>query len=262
MRLDIYLAEKNMVKSRELSKKIIISGGVEVNGKIVTKPSLDINDNDNVVITADMPKYVGRGGLKLEKALDVFGISVTDKVCIDIGASTGGFTDCMLQRGASFVYAVDVGHDQLDEKLKNDPRVANMEGYNVRYASADDFGRNVDFICCDVSFISLKNVIPAIALLLNEHGTAVMLIKPQFECGKSNIGKGGIVRSDKAIASAIREIAACVNANSLQVCGLDYSPVKGGDGNIEFLMCISRDLEIKEQKVPEIIIESARKNLK
>lgn len=236
MRIDIFLVEKGMVKSRTAAKEIIQSGGVEVNGKMVSKPSYEVSEQDDIVITADTPRYVGRGGLKLEKAIEAFGISLNGLVCMDIGASTGGFTDCMLQYGAEFVYAVDVGHDQLDEKLKNDGRVKNMEGFNIRNAALSDFERKIDFISTDVSFISLTMVIPKITELLVDGSGAVMLIKPQFECGKADIGKKGIVRSPKVHERVIREIAAECEKNQLGVQGIDFSPIQGGDGNIEYLI--------------------------
>ncbi|MBS6591809.1 MAG: TlyA family RNA methyltransferase, partial [Ruminococcus sp.] len=189
MRLDVYLAENKMIKSRELAKKMISEGGVTVNGEVVTKPAKEISEEDEVKVTAELPAYVGRGGLKLEKALDSFHINVSGLVCMDIGASTGGFTDCLLQRGAAYVYAVDVGHGQLDPKLAADERVANLEGMNIRNVSAEEFDKPISFICTDVSFISLTKVIPKIYELLESGGKAAMLIKPQFECGRSDIGK-------------------------------------------------------------------------
>lgn len=236
MRLDLYLAEKGLVKSRELAKSIIAGGGVTVNGITAAKPSKDVSDADDIRITAEMPKYVGRGGLKLEKALKCFEIDIHGTVCMDIGASTGGFTDCMLQNGAAYVYAVDVGHGQLDEKLISDSRVANMEGTNIKDVSANDFPQKIGFISADVSFISLTKVIPKISELLSDGGRAVMLIKPQFECGRADIGKNGIVRSPKIHARVMREIAAACENSGLGAAGIDYSPVQGGDGNIEYLI--------------------------
>lgn len=237
MRLDIYLSEKGFVKSRETAKRMISEGGVSVNGSIVTKPSKDISENDKVELCAPLPKYVGRGGLKLEKALECFDLSVNGLVCMDIGASTGGFTDCMLQSGAEYVYAVDVGHGQLDEKLLRSPRVRNMEGVNIKDISPEDMDREIRFISADVSFISLKKVIPKIYELLADKGTAVMLVKPQFECGRADIGKNGIVRSEKVHKAVLGDIIAFCNSSGLSVTGADYSPIQGGDGNIEYLIC-------------------------
>ncbi|MGN0641692.1 MAG: TlyA family RNA methyltransferase [Huintestinicola sp.] len=264
MRLDVYLAEEGMVKSRETAKKLIAEGGVTVNGKTADKPSAAVPEGAEVRIIGALPKYVGRGGLKLEKALRVFDISLEGMVCMDIGASTGGFTDCMLQNGAALVYAADVGHGQLDEKLINDSRVINMEGYNIRSAQLSDFEKRAEFISCDVSFISLKMVIPKIAELLPENGRAVMLIKPQFECGKSNIGKNGIVRSAKVHISVINDIISCCTASGLTVLGLDYSPVSGGDGNIEYLLYAGKvDASgLADKRLAEKIVSAAHSELK
>mgnify|MGYP004630826275 FL=1 len=243
MRLDVYLAENKIIKSRELAKKMISEGGVTVNGEVVTKPAKEISEGDEVKVTAELPAYVGRGGLKLEKALDSFHIDVSGLVCMDIGASTGGFTDCLLQRGAAYVYAVDVGHGQLDPKLAADERVANLEGMNIRNVSADEFDKPISFICTDVSFISLTKVIPKIYELLESGGKAAMLIKPQFECGRSDIGKNGIVKSEKAQLRAVKEIYTFCGSVGMGVKGLEYSPIKGGDGNIEFLILAVKDVQ-------------------
>jgi len=241
MRLDVFLSENGYVKSRETAKRMITEGGVTVNGKVCTKASADIKPEDKIELCAPLPKYVGRGGLKLEKALESFKISVKGLVCVDIGASTGGFTDCMLQNSAEYVYAVDVGHGQLDEKLLSDPRVKNMEGINVRDVTASDFDRRIDFISADVSFISLKKVIPVMYGLLKENGRAVMLVKPQFECGKSEIGKNGIVRSEKVHRAVLSDIMSFCHSSGFSVMGADFSPIQGGDGNIEYLLYVSKD---------------------
>lgn len=241
MRLDVYLAEQGMVRSRQLAKDMIKSGKVTINGKTADKPSKDISDTDVVEIIGEMPRYVGRGGLKLEKALSAFGINVSGRICADIGASTGGFTDCMLQSGAGYVYALDVGHDQLDPSLLADERVCSMEGTNIKDVDRSSFDKEISFVCTDVSFISLTKVIPKIYEILSENGEAVMLIKPQFECGKQDIGKNGIVRSPKVHERVIKDIAACCECNSLGVHGIDYSPVQGGDGNIEYLIYVKKN---------------------
>lgn len=236
MRLDLYLAEKGLVKSRELAKKLIKDGGVTVNGVPVAKPSAEVSEEDSIVITQAMPEFVGRGGLKLKGAMEAFGLDVNGYVCADIGASTGGFTDCLLKNGARLVYAVDVGHGQLDMSLVNDSRVINMEGMNIRNASVSDFPETVDFICTDVSFISLTLVIPKLAEIVKDGGEAVMLVKPQFECGRADIGKNGIVRSPKAHARALKNAAAACEAAGLGVRAAVVSPIHGGDGNTEFLL--------------------------
>lgn len=194
-RLDVYLSENNTVKSRSLAASLIKQGSVEVNGRICTKASFAVDDNDNIRIIGEMPKYVGRGGLKLEKALSHYRLHLDGSVCIDIGASTGGFTDCMLQNGAVKVYSVDVGTDQLDEKLRNDSRVVSMEKTDIR--NCVGALPAVDFIGIDVSFISLKLVLPSAYALLKDGGECVALIKPQFEAGKSHLSKHGIVRDSK-----------------------------------------------------------------
>ncbi|MBQ7784224.1 MAG: TlyA family RNA methyltransferase [Oscillospiraceae bacterium] len=242
MRLDVYLAAKEMTKSRQAAKNLIEEGGVSVNGVTVKKPSAEVTDSDSIEITAQLHGYVGRGGLKLEKALEVFGINPEGMVCADMGASTGGFTDCLLKNGAAYVYAVDVGHGQLAPSLAADSRVCNMEGVNVRDVSPKDFDRQIQFVTADVSFISLTKIIPAVSSLLERGGMAVMLIKPQFECGRADIGKKGIVRSPKVHERVLSEITDFLKGCSMGVCGLDHSPVCGGDGNIEYLVFARKDM--------------------
>lgn len=262
MRLDVYLSESGLVKSRETAKRMISEGGVSVNGSVVTKPSKEVSETDNVALCAPLPKYVGRGGLKLEKALESFKISVNGLVCMDIGASTGGFTDCMLQNGAELVYAVDVGHGQLDEKLLCDSRVRNMEGVNIKDVSASDLDRKIDFISTDVSFISLKKVIPKISELLSDNGQAVMLVKPQFECGRAEIGKNGIVRSDKVHRAVLSDIISFCTQNGLSVIGADFSPIQGGDGNIEYLIFAQKSIGIGKPVDSAEIVAKAHKSFK
>ena len=262
MRLDVYLSESGLVKSRETAKRMISEGGVAVNGTVVTKPSKEISENDNVALCAPLPKYVGRGGLKLEKALDSFKISVNGLVCMDIGASTGGFTDCMLQNGAEYIYAVDVGHGQLDEKLLNDKRVKNMEGVNIKDLMPSELDREIQFISTDVSFISLKKVIPKISELLCDNGQAVMLVKPQFECGRADIGKNGIVRSDKVHRAVFSDIVSFCAQNGLTVMGADHSPIQGGDGNIEYLIYAVKGSVIGKPVDCAEIVSKAHKSFK
>lgn len=238
MRLDQYLVTNEIIKSRERAKEHIKNGEIKVNGIVVCKPAHDISASDKVEFTGEKLKYVGRGGLKIEKALSCFGVKLEGRICLDIGASTGGFTDCMLQNGAKFVYAVDVGSDQLDERLKNNPKVRNMEKTNIINAVVSDFLPLPDFITADVSFVSLKHIIPKIAefLRISNEGKAVLLIKPQFEAGKRNIGKNGIVKDRKVHVAVINDIIAFCSGNGLAVKGVEYSPVSGGDGNIEYLL--------------------------
>ena len=241
-RLDIYLYEQKMVKSRSAAAEMIKSGSISVNGSVVTKPSFTVNDGDSVFITGEVLKYVGRGGLKLEKALDFFSIDLSGRTCLDIGASTGGFTDCMLQNGAKLVYAVDVGTDQLDEKLRADSRVISMEKTDIR--NVGDSIPAVDFISIDVSFISLKLVLPSAKAHLKRGGCAVALIKPQFEAGKASLNKKGVVRDEKIrnrICSEISDFAASIG---FTVGNVIISPITGGDGNTEYLIYLLNEGEL------------------
>ena len=241
-RLDIYLYEQKMVKSRSAAAEMIKSGSISVNGSVITKPSFTVNDGDSVFITGEVLKYVGRGGLKLEKAIDFFSIDLSGRTCLDIGASTGGFTDCMLQNGAKLVYAVDVGTDQLDEKLRADSRVISMEKTDIR--NVGDSIPAVDFISIDVSFISLKLVLPSAKAHLKRGGCAVALIKPQFEAGKASLNKKGIVRDEKIrnrICSEISDFAASIG---FTVGNVIISPITGGDGNTEYLIYLLNEGEL------------------
>lgn len=240
MRLDLYIAEKGLAKSREQAKELIKSGKVSVDGKVTAKPAFDVTDANSVKILGDTLKYVGRGGLKLERAVSEFGIRLSGRVCIDIGASTGGFTDCMLQNGAAYVYAVDVGHGQLDEKLLKDSRVINMEGCDIRKLTADSFEKKPDLISADVSFISLRLVLPKISELLPDNGEAAVLIKPQFEAGRSAIGKNGIVKDKKAHIKVLEEIYLFCPSVGLSVQGIVPSPIAGGSGNREYLAYLKK----------------------
>lgn len=237
-RLDVEMTFRNVVKSRNLAQGLIKDGLIFVNGQRINKPSFNVNENDIIEIRGELPKYVGRGGLKLEKAVEVFKIVLTDCVCIDVGASTGGFTDCMLQNGAKIVYAVDVGKDQLDEKLKNNKRVISLEDTDVR-AAREKIPEKADFISVDVSFISLKLVLGTIKSLLKKGGKAVALIKPQFEVGKNGIGKGGIVKNPLLREKAVKEIKQFSEELGFHCEGLTESPIKGGNGNTEYLIYLS-----------------------
>ena len=232
------MAARRIVKSRTLAQQLIKEGSVAVNGTIVSKPSFYVSAEDEIEIIGELPRYVGRGGLKLEKAVDLFKIRLKDLTCIDVGASTGGFTDCMLQNGAKLVYAVDVGQDQLDESLKNDSRVISLENLDVRQA-ASYINEKADFVSVDVSFISLKQVLPAVKELVKTGGKVITLIKPQFEVGKSGVGKRGVVKDSKLRNKAVEEIKSFASALGFKVNGLTESPIKGGDGNIEYLIYLS-----------------------
>lgn len=236
MRLDLYLTEKQLCKSRTAAQSLIKSGGVQFNGGVCQKPSQEVSDSDSVAIIGEQLRYVGRGGLKLEGAIKHFGLELSGAECIDIGSSTGGFTDCMIQNGAAKVYAVDVGRDQLAESLRGDPRVVSMEQTDIRTAELPQ----VDFIGTDVSFISLRLIIPHIFRLLKTGGTAVALIKPQFEAGKSNLSKNGIVRDEKLRLKICREISGFAEECGFEVVGTAPSPITGGDGNVEYLLCLKK----------------------
>ena len=229
------MVSRRIVKSRNVAQQLIKEEKVFVNDRMISKPSFSVNDDDNIVIKGELPKYVGSGELKLEKALSEFNIDLSDKLCIDIGASTGGFTDCMLQNGARLVYAVDVGKDQLDERLRTDKRVISLENTDVREA-AEKISDIADFISVDVSFISLKLVLPEVKTLLKQRGQAVALIKPQFEVGKSGLGKHGIVKSDMLRSKAVNEIKDFAEQIGFAVSEIIQSPITGGDGNIEYLI--------------------------
>ncbi|MGN0695785.1 MAG: TlyA family RNA methyltransferase [Oscillospiraceae bacterium] len=235
MRADEYLVKSGSAASRQRAKELILSGGVLIGGNPVKKPSSDVMGDEEIKIIGETLKYVSRGGLKLEKAAKVFDISFEGKKCVDFGASTGGFTDCMLQGGAAVVYAVDVGHGQLDKKLLSDSRVINMEGFNLRSITADDIGGRADILVCDVSFISLKLIMRGMADVLNDGGEAAVLIKPQFECGRQDVGKNGVVRSKKVHIRVLNEVFAAFADNGLYADRFDYSPICGGDGNIEYI---------------------------
>lgn len=261
MRIDSYLVENKIVKSRERAKEHIKNGDVMVNGKPILKPSADVSENDEVKFIGTAMKYVGRGGFKLEKAIEVFGIDIGGKICMDIGASTGGFTDCMLQNGADFVYAVDVGHGQLDEKLCSDNRVYNMEKTNFNELFPENFDPYPYFFSVDVSFVSLKKIIPKLSDFMREESSAAVLIKPQFEAGKSDIGKNGIVKDKKVHIRVLNEITAFFSQNGLTVQKLDYSPICGGDGNIEYLSYIIRSNETAVVNDVKAIVDKAFKDL-
>ncbi len=235
-RLDVLLVEQGYFQSREKAKAAIMAGQVFVDGQISDKAGNMIKDDASIEVKGASCPYVSRGGFKLEKALKVFNIDVAGKICLDIGASTGGFTDVMLQNGAAKVYSVDVGYGQLDYKLRNDARVVNMEKYNFRYAVPEDFPDKMDFACSDVSFISLKHIFPACSQLLKQGAEIAFLIKPQFEAEREQVGKNGIIKDPKVHAEAISKVCGYAVEAGFTVKSLSYSPVKGAKGNIEFLL--------------------------
>ncbi len=241
MRLDIYLSENGICKSRTAAQNLIKSGGVSINGSGCTKPSFEVAEQDKVEITGEQLRYVGRGGLKLEGAISSFSLELSGLTCVDIGSSTGGFTDCMLQNGAAKVYAVDVGTDQLDAKLRADNRVVVMEQTDIRTAQLPE---QADFIGTDVSFISLRQIIPHIHRLLKAGGKAAVLIKPQFEAGRQALSKKGIVKDEKLRRRVVEDITSFAIQCGFTVAGVTESPIHGGDGNTEYLMCMEKAAEL------------------
>ncbi|MDU2489175.1 MAG: TlyA family RNA methyltransferase [Clostridium celatum] len=242
-RLDILLVEKGICESREKAKTNIMAGLIFVDGQRVDKAGEKVKVDADIVFKGEKLKYVSRGGLKLEKAMNTFGIDLTDKVCMDIGASTGGFTDCMLQNNASKVFAVDVGYGQFAWKLRTDERVVCMEKTNIRYVTPEDIGVALDFASIDVSFISLRTIMPAVKALLGDKGEVVALIKPQFEAGRDKVGKKGVVRDKEVHLEVINTIVNFLMENELNVLGLSYSPIKGPEGNREYLVYFTKDKE-------------------
>lgn len=240
MRLDIYLAENGFCKSRSRAKALIASGAVSVGGRTVLKPSFEVTDTDSVVCDRAMEcPYVSRGGLKLEKALDVFEVSPLGLVCADIGASTGGFTDCLLKRGAAKIYAIDSGTAQLDDSLLADPRVISLENMNARYLTANKLGETCRLAVMDVSFISQTKLFDAVTEILEPGGTLISLIKPQFEVGRTGVGKGGIVKDAKKRLAAVDSVCDCAAHYGFVCRGTVLSPIEGGDGNAEYLACFT-----------------------
>nr|WP_300304612.1 TlyA family RNA methyltransferase [uncultured Anaerostipes sp.] len=235
-RLDVLLVEKGLASSREKAKAIIMSGIVFVDGQREDKAGSTFDETKEIVLKGKTLKYVSRGGLKLEKAMKNFDISLDGKICMDVGASTGGFTDCMLQNGAVKVYSVDVGHGQLDWKLRNDDRVVCMERTNMRYVTEEDIDEPTQFVSIDVSFISLTKILPAVYRVLEDGGQTVALIKPQFEAGREKVGKKGVVRDQKVHEEVIEKICSFAASNGFELLHLDYSPIKGPEGNIEYLL--------------------------
>ena len=255
-RLDVLLVKRNLAVSREKAKAVIMAGEVYVDGQKEDKAGSMFQDSVHIEVRGNTLPYVSRGGLKLEKAMTHFGVSLEGKVCLDVGASTGGFTDCMLQNGAKRVYAVDVGHGQLDWKLRNDPRVVCMEKTNIRYVVPDDIGELADFSSIDVSFISLTKVLLPVRELLGEGGEIVCLIKPQFEAGREKVGKKGVVRDPAVHLEVIEKIVDYAKSISFEILNLEFSPIKGPEGNIEYLLYLRRLKEGQESE--RMVFESAQ----
>lgn len=239
-RLDVLLVSRGLAPSREKAKAVIMAGQVLVDGQREDKAGSVFKDTVEITVKGHTLPYVSRGGLKLEKAMTHFGVTLQDKICMDVGSSTGGFTDCMLQNGAVKVYAVDVGHGQLDWKLRNDERVVCMERTNIRYVTPEDIQEAPSFISIDVSFISLTKVLLPVRNLLTEDGEVVCLIKPQFEAGREKVGKKGVVRDPAVHKEVIEAVIAYAKSISFTVRHLEYSPIKGPEGNIEYLLHIGK----------------------
>nr|WP_297706885.1 TlyA family RNA methyltransferase [uncultured Butyrivibrio sp.] len=248
-RLDVLLVNRGLAPSREKAKTLIMAGDVFVNGQREDKPGTTFEEAKitSLEVRGDTLPYVSRGGLKLEKAVNNFGFSLENKICMDIGASTGGFTDCMLQNGATKVYSVDVGHGQLDWKLRSDDRVVCMEKTNFRYMVRDDIADDLDFASCDVSFISLTKILLPARRLLKDGGEMVCLIKPQFEAGKEKVGKKGVVREPAVHEEVVHRICDFVDIAGFDILHLDYSPIKGPEGNIEYLIHIRKNPDANDR---------------
>lgn len=257
-RLDVLVTEKGLFPSREKAKTSIMAGLVFVDGVLTDKAGTQVSEDAEITLKEELCPYVSRGGLKLEKAVKEFSLDISGARAMDIGASTGGFTDCMLKNGAEKVYAVDVGYGQLDWKLRNDERVVNIEKTNIRYFETEGLEDSFDLISIDVSFISLKLVFPVAARLLSDTGTIVCLIKPQFEAGREQVGKKGIVRDADVQKQTIENVIAYGRENGLFPCGLTFSPVTGAKGNIEFLLCLSKD----EKREADISDEDMKETVK
>ncbi len=267
-RVDVLLVERGLVETREKAKRAIMAGLVFSGTERLDKPGLKVEQTTPLLVKGNVIPYVSRGGLKLEKALHVFSITLQDKLVIDIGASTGGFTDCALQNGAKKVYAIDVGYNQLAWKLRQDERVIVMERTNFRYVNRTDLQEGLpNFACMDVSFISLRLILPVLKQLLQPSSDVIALIKPQFEAGREQVGKKGIVRDPNVHRTVIEQMTTFAVEVGYSVLGLDYSPIKGGEGNIEFLLHLQVQEEASKAKISqavsiETVVERAHNQLK
>ncbi len=255
-RLDVLLVEKHLAPSREKAKALIMSGIVFVNGQREDKAGASFDEKAEIIVKGNTQKYVSRGGLKLEKAMKQYQINITGLVCMDVGSSTGGFTDCMLQYGARLVYAVDVGTNQLAWKLRQDERVISMERTNIRYVLPEQIADKIEFASIDVAFISLTKVLIPVKELLKENAELVCLIKPQFEAGREKVGKKGVVREKSVHIEVIERIVNFAIQNGFELLGLDYSPIRGPEGNIEYLLYIR-----KKQKIDKDISKKEEEQL-
>ena len=258
-RLDVLLVEQGLADSREKAKAIIMSGIVYVDNNKEDKAGTTFDETAKIEVRGNTLKYVSRGGLKLEKAMDHFGVELAGKVCMDVGASTGGFTDCMLQNGAVKVYAVDVGYGQLAWSLRTDERVVNMERTNIRNVKPEDLAEQIEFFSVDVSFISLHHIFPVAQAITTPDAMGVCLVKPQFEAGREKVGKNGVVRDPATHREVLHNAMGYAAANGFAVRGLDFSPVKGPEGNIEYLMFVQKSGEpsvLDDSVAEQVVMES------
>ncbi|MEG1651262.1 MAG: TlyA family RNA methyltransferase [Oscillospiraceae bacterium] len=260
-RLDLLITSRNLIESREKAKAVIMAGLVFVNGERADKPGMMFGIDSEIELKGLDNEFVSRGGKKLKKAVDVFSLKLDGYICADIGASTGGFTDCMLQNGAKKVYAVDVGYGQLAWKLRTDERVVNLERTNVRYITDEQVPDNLDFFSVDVSFISLKLILPAVKPLLKPGATAVCLIKPQFEAGREKVGKKGVVREKSTHIEVIEKVIGYIHDSGYSVLGLDFSPIKGPEGNIEYLIYIVNENGVGYSFDVQTVVDNAHSTL-
>ena len=265
-RLDVLMVQKGLAPSREKAKALIMSGIVYVDGQKEDKAGSQFEETVCLEVRGSTLRYVSRGGLKLEKAIVHFGLDLTGKTCMDVGASTGGFTDCMLQNGAVKVFSVDVGYGQFDWKLRNDPRVVCMEKTNIRYVTPEQIGQAIDFASIDVSFISLTKVLGPVRELLAEDGQVVCLIKPQFEAGREKVGKKGVVRDKAVHLEVVERVEEFASALGFRILNLEYSPIKGPEGNIEYLLYLQKTAQIPggaepDAPAPDGVVEAAHAQL-
>lgn len=258
-RLDAELVSRGIIQSREQAKAAIMAGQVYLNGQKADKAGESVTASDNIEFRGESLKYVSRGGLKLEKAMDLYGFKLENKICMDVGASTGGFTDCMLQNGASKVYAIDVGYGQLAWSLRQNEKVVNLERTNVRYITDEQVPDIVDFVSIDVSFISLGLVIPVLTKFLSDDAMMVCLVKPQFEAGKDKVGKHGVVRDPKTHIEVLKRAVTFAKDAGFGIVGLEFSPIKGPQGNIEYLMVLSKkeaELSVSSDYIEKLVESS------
>lgn len=260
IRLDNLVVQSGLAESREKAKALIMAGQIYVDNQKCDKAGMNVDpEKVKIELRGEGLRYVSRGGLKLEKAINEWGIHLAGKVCMDIGASTGGFSDCMLQNGAKKVYAIDVGYGQFAWKLRNDERVVNMERTNIRYVTPEQIGEEPDFASIDVSFISLKLVLPVVHTLLKSGGEVAALIKPQFEAGREQVGKKGVVKDERVHFSVIRSVVDFAQENGFVIKGLSYSPIKGPEGNIEYLAHLKKGEEpntVTDEEITELVTRS------